>query len=90
MPRIRWSRTFEKSFRKLPAKIQDGAFRAVSNFLEDPSRPSLNLEKLRGNEDYWSIRINAGYRILLRLEPDLEGDVFRLMDIGPHDVYRRV
>lgn len=89
MPRVRWSRTFEKSFRRLPAQIQDATFRAVRNLLEDPSRPSLNLEKLRGTE-YWSIRVNLGYRILLRPEPDLEGDVFRLMDVGPHDIYRRV
>jgi mRNA-degrading endonuclease RelE of RelBE toxin-antitoxin system len=89
MPRVRWSRTFEKSFRKLPAQIKDAAFRAVQNLLEDPARPSLNLEKLRGTE-YWSIRVNLGYRILLRAESDLEGDAFRLMDIGPHDVYRRI
>jgi mRNA-degrading endonuclease RelE of RelBE toxin-antitoxin system len=88
MPRVRWSRTFEKSFRKLPAQIQDAAFRAVRNLLEDPSRPSLNLEKLRGTE-YWSIRVNLGYRILLRSESDLDGDVFRLADVGPHDIYRR-
>lgn len=69
MPRIRWSRTFEKSFRKLPTQIQDAAFRAVRTLLEDPTRPSLNLEKLRGT-DYWSIRVNLAYRILLRLEPD--------------------
>jgi plasmid maintenance system killer protein len=61
----------------------------VQNLLEDPARPSLNLEKLRGTE-YWSIRVNLGYRILLRAESDLEGDAFRLMDIGPHDVYRRI
>jgi|KBSMisStaDraftv2_1062788.scaffolds.fasta_scaffold2699737_2 mRNA-degrading endonuclease RelE of RelBE toxin-antitoxin system len=89
MPRVRWSRTFEKSFRKLPAQIQDAAFRAVQNFLEAPERRSLNFEKLRGT-DYWSIRVNLGYRILLRSEPDPEGYVFRLMDIGPHDVYRRI
>jgi mRNA-degrading endonuclease RelE of RelBE toxin-antitoxin system len=88
MPRVRWSRTFEKSFRKLPAQIQDGAFRAVRNLLEDPSRPSLNLEKLRGT-DYWSIRVNLGYRILLQRESDPEGDAFRLVDVGPHDIYRR-
>ena len=90
MARVRWSRTFEKSFRKLPAQIQDSAFRAVSNLIEDPSRPSLHLEKLRGT-DYWSIRANLGYRILLQLESDLdEGDVFRLVDVGPHDIYRRI
>ena len=89
MPRVRWSRTFEKSFRKLPTAIQDAAFRAVLKLLEDAARPSLNLEKLHASE-YWSIRVNAGYRILLRPESDPEGDVFRLMDIGPHDIYRRV
>jgi mRNA-degrading endonuclease RelE of RelBE toxin-antitoxin system len=88
MPRLRWSRTFEKSFRKLSAPIQDAAFRVVRNLLEDPSRPSLNLEKLRGT-DYWSIRVNLSYRILLRSETDPEGDLFQLMDVGPHDVYRR-
>jgi mRNA-degrading endonuclease RelE of RelBE toxin-antitoxin system len=89
MARVRWSRTFEKSFRKLPAQIQDGAFRAVRNLLEDSARPSLNLERLRGTA-YWSIRVNLGYRILLQRESDPEGDVFRLMDVGPHDIYRRI
>jgi len=89
MARVRWSRTFEKSFRKLPAQIQDGSFRAVRNLLEDPARPSLNLERLRGT-DYWSIRVNLGYRILLQRESGPEGDVFRLIDVGPHDIYRRI
>lgn len=90
MVRIRWSRTFEKAFRKLSPNLQDATFRAVRKLMEGAGRRSLNLERLHGSRDYWSIRVNAGCRILLRLESDSEGSAFRLKDVGPHDIYRRV
>lgn len=90
MVRLRWSRTFEKSVQKLAPRLQVASFRAVVRLTENPKHPSLNLEKLQGASGYWSIRVNAGCRIVLLLEQDDTGDVFTLVNVGSHDIYGRL
>ena len=90
MVRILWSRAFEKSFRTLAPAAQNSAFRAVEKLIQNPRHPSLNLEKLRGTADFWSIRVNQGFRILLSSGRDEDGDFYRLEDVGSHDIYRRL
>lgn len=90
MIRTRWERSFQKALLKLPADLQQAALDALEKLLEEPPRPSLRLEKLRGTSGYWSIRVNRGWRILLRLEESAEGKVYVALDVGPHDVYRSI
>lgn len=90
MVRLLWSRTFEKSFGKLTPQLKNATFRAIAKFKEDLRHPSLRLEKLQGLPDYWSIRVNLGYRIVLHRRQEGEDDVFTLVGVGPHDIYRRV
>jgi mRNA-degrading endonuclease RelE of RelBE toxin-antitoxin system len=90
MTRIRWERSFQKALFKLPADLQQAALDALEKLLEEPPRPSLRLEKLQGASGYWSIRVNRGWRILLRLEDGEEGKVYVVLDVGPHDVYRSI
>ena len=58
--------------------------------MEDPKRPGLRFERLEHWENYYTIRINPGYRILLRRETDNEGEIYAAVDAGPHErIYRR-
>lgn len=86
---VRLDEAFAEAYRKLPRDIQKATDKALLKLQENPPRPSLNLERIKGTEAYWSIRVNLAYRILLRLELDGSTEVFAAVDIGPHDSYRR-
>ena len=58
---------------------------AVARFVGTPGAPGLNFEKL-GGSNYHSIRVTQGVRIILRRAG---ADTFDLIDVGPHDIYRR-
>lgn len=88
MARLRLDGSFAQSYRKLAGDLRAAADRALLKLQEKPPRPSLNLERIKGTDNYWSIRVNKGYRILLRLETDEEGEVFVAVMVGPHDSYR--
>ena len=75
---------------KLDRKAQDRALKTISKFERMPGLPGLELEKLGGFQNLWSIRVSQGDRILLSKGVDEEGELWTLEDIGPHDVYRRV
>lgn len=68
--------------------MRDRAATAIERFVANPSLPGLNFEKLAGYSDRYSIRISRGDRIVLRRIA--VSDVFEILDIGPHDIYRRL
>jgi len=77
---------FEKSFRKLPTRIQDLAEKKDNWFRQDAFNPRLHTHKLRGElEGYWSYYVNRKYRILFRF---LNGDEVVYYDIGTHEIYK--
>lgn len=86
---VRLDGTFADAYRKLPRDVQRATDKALLKLQENPPRPSLNLERIKGTEAYWSIRVNLAYRILLRLEQEGDIEVFTAVDVGPHDSYRR-
>lgn len=55
------SKSFWKSFYKLPKDIQKQAKEAFEILKKDPNHPGLNFEQLSGNK-YYSVRINKKYR----------------------------
>lgn len=59
---------------------------ALNSFRHDPSHPGLNTEKLV-NSETWSMRINRSDRIFFMWIDDTS---ILLLDIGPHDKYRKV
>lgn len=87
--RTRPTRTFLKSLQKLDRKGRDRVLAAVQKFQANQSLPSLNLEKLSGKPDRWTIRVDGGDRILLTKAEDVDGAFWILHDFGPHDSYRR-
>lgn len=68
--------------------LREAALKAIQKFEINHRLPGLNLEKLAGRDDSWTIRINAGHRILLSRGQDEQGEVWFLEDVGPHDSYR--
>jgi plasmid maintenance system killer protein len=88
MPRIRIDPGFERALNGFPKELKQRAIAALAKFMEHPNLPGLRFERLRGQlRDYYSIRINRGYRILLRREDDAQGELYAAVDAGTHDIY---
>jgi hypothetical protein len=95
MPTVQPTRGYEKSVKKLKdPRRQLAAMAAVERFIAAPDHPSLNFERVTGTEDCWSIRATSGDRVILRRRivssPDgNESEIFDLLEVGSHDIYRR-
>ncbi|MDD5530317.1 MAG: type II toxin-antitoxin system mRNA interferase toxin, RelE/StbE family [bacterium] len=77
---------FEKSFHKLPVRIQYMAEKKDREFQLNPFDKRLHTHKLKGElEGYWSYYINYKYRILFRFLNENEVIYY---DIGTHTIYR--
>ena len=76
---------FERSYRKLPERIQTDAKRKESIFRQNPFDPRLKTHKLHGAErEAWAFSITRRYRIKFLF---LEGGSALFLDIGTHDIY---
>lgn len=75
---------FCECYQRLPPTVQKLADKQFERLKEDPTHPSLRLEKLHGY-DYWSVRVTRGYRAIAF--KDDEGFVWFL--IGKYDVVYR-
>lgn len=83
--RIHSTSGFEKSFSKLPTRIQKLAERKDMWFRQNAFDPRLRTHKLKGElSGYWSYYINRRYRILFRFISDTEAIYY---DIGTHEIY---
>jgi mRNA-degrading endonuclease RelE of RelBE toxin-antitoxin system len=75
---------FLKAFHVLPKQIQEKAIKAFYLFKEDPSHPSLNIKKIKGQKEIWEGRIDRSYRFTFHYEKSNEtGEVicvFRNID----------
>jgi len=89
MARIRIDPSYLKARSKQSPEVRQRAAKALLRFQENPQAHGLNFERVKGMGDYYSIRINLQFRILLRRERDAHGEVFAAVDIGTHQVYRR-
>lgn len=69
-----------KMHRQLPPAIRTAARRAYDKFRQDPSRPSLSLERLRSDPRGWCFRVTEDYRAVARRE----GDEWLWVWIGTH------
>lgn len=58
--------------------------KALSILKNNPTHPSLNLEKLGGTK-IWTIRVDKGNRIFFCIRKNIA----LLIDVGKHDKYRR-
>jgi plasmid maintenance system killer protein len=94
MSRYFFDPCFDKVYRKCVKgnkQIEKRVEKTLILFQENPSHPSLRLEKLEGlSGDVWSIRINRKYRIFFYWDSDEKGKIAILFNIGPHDLYKQL
>lgn len=85
---IESSAKFDKERRKFVKNnltLAEKVIKVIKLLAKNPQHPSLNLEKL-GGSDIYTIRIDKGNRIFLKW---IDNQTVILLDIGPHDKYRK-
>jgi len=81
---IIYSPQFQRSFRKLPQQLQVEAWELLELFKINPFNPKLRTHKLSHTQTY-SFSVTYKIRILFVREQD----IFILLNIGDHSVYRK-
>ncbi len=82
---VRLSPKFKRSYKKLPADIQDDFDMKILLFMKNPNTPKLKTHKLKGKlQSCLSFHLRDGHRVLFEFSLDNSVD---LLDIGPHDKY---
>lgn len=82
MPKIKWTKTFEKRFAKLPERVKELTYKQLDLFIANRAHPSLRLEKL--TENIWAFSVTMNYRVTFQFD---NGDIL-LRKIGTHDILR--
>jgi hypothetical protein len=77
---------FWKVYYALPAGIRDAARAAYGKFRENPTYPSLQLERLRSDGRFRSVRVTREYRAVVQR---FEGDLWVWIRIGNHKDFDR-
>ena len=77
---------FWKAYYALPPGIKDAARAAHRKFLESPDHPSLQLERLRSDPRFWSVRVTRDYRAVAQR---FAGDLWVWAWIGSHKEFDR-
>lgn len=74
--------SFKKDFQKLPREIQRRAEKQLRFLAQNPHHPSLQSKKMADPRNIWEGRITKSYRFTFQIE----GDIYILRRIGPHDI----
>jgi hypothetical protein len=77
---------FWKAYRALPGGIKDAARAAYNKFRQNPAHPSLQLERLRTDPRFWSVRVTRDYRAVAQ---KFGGDTWVWIWIGNHRDFDR-
>jgi hypothetical protein len=77
---------FWKAYRSLPVEIKSAARATYQKFLQNPAHPSLQVERLRSDSRYWSVRVTRDYRAVAQR---FENDVWIWLWIGSHKEFDR-
>lgn len=89
MTRIKLTKRFvnlHRKYTKYNKKNTLAVEKVLQLFVNNPSHPSLNVEKLI-NSGIWSMRINRSDRIFFAW---INNETALLLEIGHHDMYRKV
>ena len=77
---------FWQVYRALPPGVKEATRAAYRKFVENPAHPSLQLERLRYDPRFWSVRVTRDYRAVAQR---FEGDVWIWVWIGSHKDFDR-
>jgi addiction module RelE/StbE family toxin len=84
---VNLSPRFKRAYKKLPADLKDDFDNKIKLFLQDPQHPSLRTHKLKGRlQSCLAFRLKDGYRVLFEFS---SSETVDLLDIGPHDIYKK-
>jgi hypothetical protein len=80
---------FVRQYQQLPQRLQRQFDKALGFLLVDLRYPSLRANKMEGQRDpegrdIWEARISRSHRFTFAID----GDVYILYRIGPHDIER--
>ena len=79
---LRFSKEFQKRFKKIDLKTQKQVELRIRLFATDPTHPQLNNHRLRGNKkDCSSINISGDIRALYELT---DKDAVLFLKVGTH------
>jgi hypothetical protein len=79
-------KSFWRPFRALPADAKRQARAAFADFNQDPFLPHLHFKPIKGRANWWSVRIDGGYRAV----GERRANLIDWFWIGDHDGYLRL
>ena len=81
---LRFTRSFEEDYRRLPLKLQRLIDKKLLLFISNPRYPSLQVKKMEGFDDIWEARVSLGYRFTFQRFDQ----IWLIRRVGPHDVLK--
>jgi len=75
-----------KLYWALPEEVRTAARATYKKFQQNPAHPSLQLERMRSDSRFWSIRVTRDYRAVAQRFP---GDTWIWVWIGSHRDFDR-
>jgi mRNA-degrading endonuclease YafQ of YafQ-DinJ toxin-antitoxin module len=85
---IERTKSFEKSFKKIPRKYQEKFIEKLSLFIDNEFTPSLKTHELKGGRTgEFSFRVSGDIRAVYKKEmkDNAEVIIFRFFQIGTHN-----
>ena len=81
MYKLKFTKTFEKSLKKLSPKEQKTVAQKLQLLIQNPFYPSLRTKKVQGIENIFEMSVNMNIRILWQYDNDI---IILLLDVGHH------
>lgn len=73
---------FAKDYERLTQRLQQRVDKALGLLLENPAHPSLQIKKLKGQENRWEGRVTLHYRFIFTIAED----IYILLRVGTPDL----
>jgi mRNA-degrading endonuclease RelE of RelBE toxin-antitoxin system len=83
--RLQPTERFAKDYERFPQHLQRRVDRVLKLLLENPRHPSLQIKRIRGQENRWEGRVTLHHRFIF----SLEGDTYLLLRVGTHDLIQK-
>jgi mRNA interferase RelE/StbE len=82
--KIQTTGLFDKDYQSLPEPVRVQAEKQLTIFLENSYHPSLRIKKIKGHPYIWEGGITKSYRFTFQIN----GEIYLLRRIGPHDILK--
>lgn len=80
------SKKFKKNAEDLPPEIQSKIDKQLRLLSQDIRHPKLHTKKLKGDDNFYSVRVTRQYRILFTFYSE---EAWYVLDVGHRkDIYR--